>query len=191
MNLSTNTTDDGQVYYEPAKKREDSQNNILGNILINYLYAVDSVINNEGYNLKDDEVVNNSLMKDFRLKQLADTGVGEEILYDFQQQLQGLITAAIEMKSNPQDSEIGKIKQRYDEYKQKVDDTLSGKRAGEYAEMMAYKLNRGLMSPFAAPDIYAYSRYVKGINYATATEQQKKDLEADYEKYTQSDQKEK
>ena len=56
---------------------------------------------------------------------------------------------------------------------------------------MAYKLNRGLMSPFAAPDIYAYSRYVRGINYATATEQQKKDLEADYEKYTQSDQKEK
>lgn len=52
MNLSTNTTDDGQVYYEPAKKREDSQNNILGNILINYLYAVDSVINNEGYNLR-------------------------------------------------------------------------------------------------------------------------------------------
>lgn len=191
MTLSTNTTDDGQVYYEPAKKREDSQNNIVGNILINYLYAVDSVINNEGYNLKDNEVVNNSLMKDFRLKQLADTGVGEEILYDFQKQLQGLITAAIELKSASESSEVGKIKQRYDEFKQRVDDTLSGKRAGEYAEMMAYKLNRGLMSPFAAPDIYAYSRYVRGINYATATEQQKKDLEADYEKYTQSDQQKK
>lgn len=192
MTLSTNTTDDGQVYYEPAKKREDSQNNIVGNILINYLYAVDSVINNEGYNLKDDEVVNNSLMKDFRLKQLADTGVGEEILYDFQKQLQGLITAAIELKSaGDATNDIGKIQKRYDEYKQRVDDTLSGKRAGEYAEMMAYKLNRGMMEPFAAPDIYAYSRYVKGVNYATATEEQKKDLEAEYEKYTKSDQQEK
>lgn len=68
MNLSTNTTDDGQVYYEPAKKREDSQNNILGNILINYLYAVDSVINNEGYNLKDDEVVNSVSNERFQIK---------------------------------------------------------------------------------------------------------------------------
>lgn len=192
MTLSTNTSDDGQVYYEPAKKREDSQNNIVGNILINYLYAVDSVINNEGYNLKDNEVVNNSLMKDFRLAKLAESGVGEEILYDFQKQLQGLITAAIELKSaGDKTNDIGKIQKRYDEFKQRVDDTLSGKRAGEYAEMMAYKLNRGMMEPFAAPDIYAYSKYIKGINYATATEEQRKDIEAEYEKYTKADQQDK
>lgn len=38
---------------------------------------------------------------------------------------------------------------------------------------IAFRLSRSLSNPFVAPDIYSYAKYAKGINYSTATEEQK------------------
>lgn len=48
---------------------------------------------------------------------------------------------------------------------------------------IAFRLSRSLSNPFVAPDIYSYAKYAKGINYSTATEEQKRDIEKAYEGY--------
>nr|DAW84455.1 MAG TPA: DNA-binding protein [Caudoviricetes sp.] len=191
LNLVTNKTDDGKMYYEPAKTREESQNNVIGNYLINFLRSIDSVISAEGYNLKDDEVIDNALLKDRRLAILAQNGVAEDILWDFNKALQDYVGASVEMKSAGKDADVSTIKRKQTEAKQRIDDIVSGKKNGEYVEMMAFRLNRSINTPFVAPDIYAYSKYAKGLNYSTATEQQKKDLEKEYEGYVKMGQKDK
>lgn len=183
MNLVTNKTDDGQVYYETAKTREESQNNVIGNYLINYLNTINAIINAEGYNMSDSEVVDNALMKDLRLTKLAETGAGEDILWDFRNQLQGYIDATVELRSADEKADVGTIKKKQGDFKQKLDNIISGKNSGEYIEKIAFRLSRSLNNPFVAPDIYSYARYAKGINYSTATDDQKKDLEKAYEGY--------
>lgn len=184
MNLVTNKTDDGNVYYDVAKTREESQNNVIGNYLINYLNSLDSIINAEGYNMKDFEVIDNALMKDSRLTKLAQTGVGEDILWDFREQLKGYIDSTIELRSAGENADVGAVKRKQGEFKQKLDDIIAGKKNGEYVEKMAFRLSRSLSNPFVAPDIYSYAKYAKGLNYSTATEEQKRDIEKAYEGYT-------
>lgn len=128
MNLITNKTNDGQVYYDVAKTREESQNNVIGNYLISYLNSIDSIINAEGYNMKDSEIIDNALMKDSRLAKLAQTGAGEDILWDFREQLKGYIDATVELRSVGENGDTGTAKRKQEEFKQKLDDIISGKR---------------------------------------------------------------
>lgn len=183
MNLITNKTNDGQVYYDVAKTREESQNNVIGNYLISYLNSIDSIINAEGYNMKDSEIIDNALMKDSRLAKLAQTGAGEDILWDFREQLKGYIDATVELRSVGENGDTGTAKRKQEEFKQKLDDIISGKKNGEYVEKIAFRLSRSLSNPFVASDIYSYAKYAKGINYSTATEEQKRDIEKAYEGY--------
>lgn len=186
LSMEQESMDGDQIVYKPAQRPEESQNYVIGNTILNIAKAMDATINAEGANLKDAEIVNSVLGKDLRLTELAKSGIDKEIVNDFQNVLNRLIDAKAKLRSVPDGETNNDLNAAYRKAKEDFDDLVSGKRQAEYAERMAFLLNKQINLPFINADITAYA-YHQGINYNAADDQTKARLEREYAEIKKDD----
>jgi hypothetical protein len=157
---------DGKFYYEPAQTAEESQNHVLANVAKSYIQSLDAVINGNGVGYSDTDLIAKAISQDERIAKLnADTSFDIGIKDDYYNILDRMINAQGELNKATEKSDIDKWTFAMDTAKKEMEDLVSGKRTGEYAERLAFFLNRSVFEPFFDADVYSYARS-KGLNYS-------------------------
>lgn len=180
LSLDIEDSSGDNITYKPTNDPEKTQNAIVGNVMMQIARSIDAVINSEGLGFTDDQLINNALGKDTRLMALSKSGVDAQIVGDFENLLDQLIDSRFQLsqyqdRQNPDPIVV----ENYNQVKQKIEDLVSGKRAGEYTERMQFLLNRSINAPFIEADIHMFALH-KGVNYSTADEATRRRIDTQY-----------
>ena len=184
--LANDGSNDGEFIFESATNRADSQNDMLGNVAKGYIMALDAAINGQGAGYSDEELMSKALSSDLRLQQLQkDSGVDLKIYDDYSNNLDKLVEAKVQLdKLGDTDADRGQWTSALNEAKQNIEDITTGKRTGEYAERLAFFLNRSISDPFIKLDITTFAMS-KGINFSNANEKTRDLLQREFESIQQ------
>jgi hypothetical protein len=142
--------------------------------------AVDSHINNEGYALKNDEVIFKALAQDARLNALAKNARDLNILNDFKNNLSNLIDAKMAMASSEESSGSKSSNEKYNKAKENIDSLLQGEKAAYFAKKLAFLMSRSVNSNFIDADIEMYVR-ARGLDYNNMSQETKDKFKKEYE----------
>ena len=175
--LSMELAADGKSFL-PTNDIENSQNAIIGNHLKNYIRSIESVIQNEGYAFNKDELINKAVAKEVVLRGLVDSKTHIKIANDFKNGLNNFINAKIALDSSSDENNKIKLTEDFTESKRILDTLINGERSVEYAEMMAFNLNRSISNGFTFSDVYAFA-LTKGKQYATLNSEEKEQLDSE------------
>ena len=180
--LAEDGSNDGEFVFESAKNRQDSQNDMLGNVAKGYIMAIDAAINGQGAGYSDEDLMSKALSTDLRLQQLQkESGIDLKIYEDYAKNLDKLVEAKTQLdKLQESDADRGKWTSSLNEAKQNIEDITTGKRTGEYAERLAFFLNRSISDPFIKLDITTFA-LSKGINFNSANEKTKDLLQKEFQ----------
>jgi hypothetical protein len=162
--IAEDLSEDGKTYFLPSQTKEDSQAYAVAQNIKDWVMAVDSHINNEGYALKDDEVIFKALAQDARLDALAKNSRDLNILHDFKFNLSNLIDAKMAMASAEDAAGSTSMNDKYKQAKENLDSLLTGERAAHFTKKLAFLMSRSVNSNFIDADIEMYVR-ARGLNY--------------------------
>lgn len=178
----------GEITYGKAKSAEDSQNNVIGQNILATVRAIDSILKAETPNLSEDGIIDSALGRQIRAKLLMDQTNGAKIIADDFKNIFLRLTkakAAINsVKDGEQPSEVDQ--QLYRDAKQDLEDLLSGKRAGEYTEKLAFLINPALNAPFMSATVQTFALQF-GKNYSTLNDSERAKMDSLFKTYTIDD----
>lgn len=139
MNLSNHSNSQEDIAFESATTRKESQNDQIGNYIINFVKAIDNIINDEGMALRDRDVLEGAFDRDIRAHALMESNMAKDVLNDFNNILTDLVTAKLDEQGTTDTTDKTqiqqKIKQKEDELKQFID----GSKKADLVERMLLK----------------------------------------------------
>ena len=188
--LSANPIEDGKggFTFGKAANPDESQNYVIGQNILAAVRAIDSVLKSEAPNLSGDEIINSALGRQLRAQLLIkDGGMAKLIADDFNNVVSKVVKAKAKISSladGEQPSETDK--QIYNDAKQELNDLLSGKRAGEYTEKLAFLLSPNINAPFLDSTVQLFTMQF-GKNYNTLNESERKKIDDLFKAYTSDD----
>jgi hypothetical protein len=148
--------------------------------------AIDSHINNEGYALKDDEIIFKALAQDARLDALAKNSRDLNILNDFKFNLSNLIDAKMAMTNLEEAANSTSLNEKYKRAKENLDSLLSGEKAEYFTKKLAFLMSRSVNSNFIDADIEMYVR-ARGLDYNNMSQETKDKFKKEYEEMLSGD----
>lgn len=183
LDVNTDLSTNDQTVFKVARDRESSQNNIIGEYLKNYIQSLDRIINEDGLGLTDAQVINLALDKDTKLTELAKSGIDKDILSDFTEMLNNLVTLKSELNATQdgQSDKISTLNSKITEAQNKIKGFLDGGSKAKYVEEMLFTLNRSVNSGYMTADVSMYAAS-KGKNYLSMSDEERKAIGEDYEK---------
>ena len=174
--LSMETTvNNGTINFIPTTDREQTQNNVIGNHIKNYVRSIEAVIQNEGYAITKDQLIDKAVLKKAAIQGLTETKVHLQIANDFKTNLAEFVRNKLEYEATNDDFTKKAILEKLNLSKKNVDALINGERSAEYSEMLAFYLNRSISNGFTFSDIYAYALYLNKP-YASLSEEEKTQL---------------
>jgi hypothetical protein len=184
--IAEDLSEDGKTYLLPSQTKEDSQAYAVAQNIKDWVMAVDSHINNEGYALKNDEVIFKALAQDARLDALAKNSRDLNILHDFKFNLSNLIDAKMAMAAAEEASGSTSLNEKYKKSKENLDSLLTGERAAHFTKKLAFLMSRSINSNFIDADIEMYVR-ARGLDYNNMSQETKEKFKEEYERMLQGD----
>lgn len=178
--LAENLSEDGKPYFLPSESEGDSQASVLGENIKGWVRTVDSVLNSEGYAMKDDDVIFKILGQNARLNALVKTGVDVGILNDFRFSLNNLLDARLAEGDMEQGGSSLSLTEKYNAAKRNIDSLINGERADYYTKKIAFMMSRMVNSSFIDADIEMYA-IARGIDYNVLSEDSKVKLREEYD----------
>lgn len=181
MEIDENASTSKETIFKVASNRENSQNDVIGGFIKNYIRAVNSFITEEGLSLTDSQIIDAALGRDTRLTALARNGIDKDILNDFTGLLTNIVSLRSELSSTKDSDKdkISEVQSKLTAAQNEVREFLDGGNKNEYLEEMLFQLNRTINLPYTYSDIYMYAMS-KGKNYSLLSEEEKKLIDKEY-----------
>lgn len=179
LSLEINKDTGDNSIFKVAKTKDESQNYQIGNYLINFIDALDTVINGTGYKTDDNNVVLSAVNKNLRLAALAKSEVAQEILNDFNNSLTALVKAKM---NTDQDNET--VKETIKQNEEVLKNIIEGKNSQYYAGKMMFDMSPSINEGFYSSNLYLYANS-KGLVLDNLSQQDKDNLQKEYEKLRQ------
>lgn len=176
LSLEINKDTGDNSIFKVAKTKDESQNYQIGNYLINFIDALDTVINGTGYKTDDNNVVLSAVNKNLRLAALANSKVAQEILNDFNNSLSALVKAKM---NTDQDNET--VKETIKQNEEVLKNIIEGKNSQYYAGKMMFDMSPSINEGFYSSNLYLYANS-KGLVLDNLSQQDKDNLQQEYEK---------
>lgn len=174
MRMSDHANSKEDIAFETATNREESQNDQIGNYIINFVKAIDNIINEEGLAVKDKDVIANAFDRDIRANALMEGGIAKDVLNEFNSILSELVAIKLDEQAMDKNADKSTINQKIKEKKDELNQFIEGTKKADLVERMIFEMNRSVSSNFYSPDIYLYA-YSRGkqFNALNAAEQDK------------------
>lgn len=191
MDVDTEASEGGNIVYKSTEDRTKSQNDQVFDHMISFARSLGTTIDNEGLRMNEEEVVQNALLRDGRLRALSKHGIDKVIYNDFIDLSKRLVDLSIEKKDleNSQDgknsTKLDAINKEYNDVKGQIGDIIQGNTVGKYASMMAFAMSEPIQKSFLDGSIETYTRNKLNKKYIELSEDEKKVMDAEYAKYKQ------
>lgn len=171
-----NSTDNKKAAFNTTQKKDESQNDLIGNYLLSFVDSLDRVINNGGLAIPDNEVVESALNKDIRLARLAnDNGkVAKDILKEFNTTLSDIVKA----KMDPDDSDANK--KIINEGEKRLQAMLNGDMSKHYTERLMFDMMPGINYAFGPSNVELYA-YTQGKVYNSLNDEEKQAMQKQFD----------
>ena len=211
----TEDTDQGTVWTSPTQP-SDNQNEAVYNMTKNYLQHLDAVINQEGLNFSDEQLLDKMVMGDIRMKALAsfevsdgqkfgraiENGYNGKMLQDFNTLVSDIVDvrkeiAALESGTPDQGPEskksvtyaddLQRLRQKKADLDLKKQKFLDGSYAEYYTGQMLFAIDSNVNTLFYAPTFRDFVEYKTGQKFQEVSPEQIKGLETEYASYKQQD----
>lgn len=211
----TEDTDQGTIWTSPTTP-SDNQNEAVYTMTKNYLQHLDAVINQEGLNFSDEQLLDKMVMGDIRMKALAsfevsdgqkfgraiENGYNGKMLQDFNSLVSDIVEvrrkiAALE--SNTQDTgteskksttyadDLQRLRQEKADLDLKKQKFLDGTFSEYYTGQMLFAIDNSVNAFFYAPTFRDFVEFKSGQRFQDMAPEQVKGYESDYASYKQQD----
>lgn len=184
--IAEDVSEDGKLYFLPAESESESQAWALGENIKSWVKAVDSTINNEGFALKNDEVIFKALAQDARLHALATQSRDLNILNDFRFNLNNLIDSRLASMDLQEGQTSSNLTDKYNNAKKNLESLLNGEKAAYYTKKLAFLMSRTVNSNFIDSDIEMYAQAL-GLDYNSMSQESKDKLKSEYQNMLSGD----
>lgn len=205
----TEDTDQGTVWTSPTEP-SDNQNEAVFNMTKNYLQHMDAVINQEGLNFSDEQLLDKMIMGDMRMKALVnfERGDGEKfgkaiingyqgkMLQDFNTLTSDIVAkrneiANLEKSTKDEDKKgsvyqqaMQKLMQEKSDLDLKKQKFLDGTYSEYYTGQMLFAIDSSINKFFYAPTFKDYVEYKTGKDFQSLSEEQVNGFKEGYEAYS-------
>lgn len=183
--LSSEITEDSKadnINYKPATNSNLSQREIVRTNLIEFVRGVDAYLNRSNLKWSEMDVANAALGKAFVGKQISNQFT--KLIYtDYLTAAAAKTKLELQIAGLEDGEEKTNLKKELLEKNKAVEDILSGARAGEYAEKIAFVNNPVILNAFMSPTVELYTKSQFGKDYILLNEEEKAKADKSYEKY--------
>lgn len=182
--LDESSTKDN-IVYKPASSPEESQREIVRTNLLGFVNGVEAYLVRNNLNLDKADVLKGAmgrqLISQFMSNDATEMIYGEYLDLASQKTKLGMQYAAM-----PEGDGRSTIQKEIKKVDEKLEELLSGANAGKYAEKIAFVNNPELLNAFVNTTVESYSRQYFKKNYIDTTDEEKKVIDASFDKYTKS-----
>lgn len=196
--IKTKTDADGNIVYEQTDKEDESLNRALGQLTTNLIEEWDGLINQEGLDLTDEDILDRAALKDKRIKSLLNFEGIYKIIKDYNSygvqitellQEQKKLNDLIDPKGNREGINIEENTNRLNQVKAKLAELrtlraemLEGKKTEEYLKKSLFYLS-SFKDKILSTNIDSYTQILLGKSYKSLSPEEKADIDKRYEQY--------